>query len=171
MGILGIGTDILRINRIRLLMERRGPLLFAKRILSQREFDDFMRMPRPRQINEWTEDKRYIWLAGRFSAKESIFKAAYPTVTLTWKDVRIAREKGKPIAAIENTDLGKKLGKIHLTISHDGEYLSTVSVIEEPDEEGREGRRGQDEEPVEQPEQEEDEEPPQPSDMQSDIPM
>ncbi|KZT62361.1 4'-phosphopantetheinyl transferase [Calocera cornea HHB12733] len=131
MSILGVGTDIIKVNRVRLIMARRGPLAFAQKILTPTEMKEFMSLRAPNYVNDWREDRRYIWLAGRFSAKESLFKAASPGLALTWQDVSIVKHrKGKPRVVIENPDIVNRLGKIHLSISHDGDYLTTMTVIE-----------------------------------------
>lgn len=61
--IYGIGTDIVRVARIRESLERYGDK-FARRLLTPDEFEDFQRDPRPAHF-----------LAKRFAAKEATVKA------------------------------------------------------------------------------------------------
>ncbi|EJT97578.1 4'-phosphopantetheinyl transferase [Dacryopinax primogenitus] len=134
MTIYGIGTDILRANRIRLLMERRGPLRVAKRFLTEQEFVAFQRLkhPFPPRMQSWEEDTRYMWLAVRFSVKEAVFKAAFPRLKLTWKDVDLKKKWGKPYVRILDPLKKHLIGNIHVSITHDGDYVSTFCVIERP---------------------------------------
>lgn len=59
----GIGTDIVRVSRMRRSLERFGPR-FAARILTEAELTEFARHPRPAHF-----------LAKRFAAKEAAAKA------------------------------------------------------------------------------------------------
>lgn len=61
--IYGIGTDIVRVTRMRESLDRHGEK-FARRILTPDEFEDFQRDPRPAHF-----------LAKRFAAKEATAKA------------------------------------------------------------------------------------------------
>lgn len=62
--IYGIGVDMVEIRRIQAGMERFG-IRLAQRILSEAEFMEYSRHPRPAQF-----------LARRFAAKEAFVKAA-----------------------------------------------------------------------------------------------
>lgn len=53
MGILGIGLDILRVARIKSLVDRRGALPFARRVLS------------PCEMADWTSNGDNLFLAVR----------------------------------------------------------------------------------------------------------
>ena len=63
--ILGIGTDLVEIDRIRVALERHGTRLI-ERVLGAQERE---RMPRT------NEAKRAAWLAKRFATKEAVAKA------------------------------------------------------------------------------------------------
>lgn len=61
--IYGIGTDIVRVERMQAGLERFGEK-FARRILAESEWEDYRRTRRPAQF-----------LAKRFAAKEALVKA------------------------------------------------------------------------------------------------
>jgi holo-[acyl-carrier protein] synthase len=61
--IFGVGTDIVRVSRMSDSLERHGEK-FARRILTDHEFEGFSASPRPAH-----------YLARRFAAKEAVAKA------------------------------------------------------------------------------------------------
>jgi holo-[acyl-carrier protein] synthase len=72
----------------------------------------------------------------RWCVKESAYKALYPAIRPTWKDFtfRSLGEQGeKPV--LEYNPAGKEitLGNIHVSASHDGEYVFTAVIIEGSD--------------------------------------
>ncbi|GJJ77141.1 hypothetical protein EMPS_09500 [Entomortierella parvispora] len=74
-------------------------------------------------------DELLRYLASRWALKEASFKALYPHHTLTWQDVTIVKENGKPCVRVaENFGVGKT----HATVSHDGEYLIGQVLFESP---------------------------------------
>jgi len=69
----------------------------------------------------------YQHLAGRFAAKEAIFKAMGDR-TLTWKDVQVFNDRdGKPYCKILNNK-GKNL-EVHVSISHVKNYAVANAII------------------------------------------
>jgi len=70
-----------------------------------------------------------LFLATRWTAKEAVYKAAYPRLRLTWSDVTLAHSSdGKPFLDIRKTDTKMAL---HLSISHDADYVAACVVMEE----------------------------------------
>ncbi len=114
--IYGIGTDIVRVARMREGLERHGEK-FAQRILTPEEFEDFLRDPRPAHF-----------LAKRFAAKEAAAKAfgtgfsdgLYPRQIGVTHDI-----SGKPMLVYREraTELCRSLG---ITASH-------ISIADEQD--------------------------------------
>jgi holo-[acyl-carrier protein] synthase len=88
--VLGLGTDLVEIDRFRLAMTRRGPR-FAERLFSEAEraYADRHRDPAPR-------------LAARFAAKEAVMKALGVGLwKFAFRDVEVVRAKsGAPSLAL-----------------------------------------------------------------------
>jgi holo-[acyl-carrier protein] synthase len=111
--IKGIGTDIIEVARIQSSVKRFGDA-FLKHILTNDE------MARAKKFK--TPWQHY---AGRFAAKEAIYKALGDS-KLTWQDIEISNNKsGQPTCTIR----GKKLKKLFLSISHCKTYANAVCVI------------------------------------------
>ncbi len=123
--ILGVGTDIVEVGRIRSSYEKFGKR-FISRILVQSEIDYCLSHKDPAPF-----------IAARFAAKESVSKAFGTGIgkNLGWHDVEVHREtSGKPFIELrgKGADLLKKLGGkcVHLSISHTLEHATAFAVIE-----------------------------------------
>lgn len=115
--ILGTGVDITEVNRLRKAVEKWGDS-FLERIFSKEELE-----------HAKTRGSLFQHLAGRFAAKEAIFKALGDT-QLNWKDVRILNDKdGKPYCII--TKKSAKNVEVHLSISHVKNYAVANAVVTE----------------------------------------
>jgi holo-[acyl-carrier protein] synthase len=113
--ISGTGTDIVNTVRIKKLMDEHGER-FLKKILS------------PAEIELIPEAGAELFVAGRFAAKEALFKAA--GVQFSMSSVSVLNESsGKPFfsGAMEKISGG---GTVHLSISHDSDYAVAFVVIE-----------------------------------------
>lgn len=111
--IIGIGTDIVRIERVKKDI--------AKRILSPQElalYEGFS-----------SETRKSEFLAGRFAVKEAIKKALpdYRGFHELFELVILPDEHGKPILVQPQYEAWK----VHLTISHEREYAIAFVVVEE----------------------------------------
>ena len=118
--ILGLGCDIVEIDRIRGSIERHG-LHFLNRLFSQREQDYCYRFQDPSPH-----------FAGRFSAKEAVAKALGTGfgAHLSWHDIEIINnDLGKPIVHLSEP-LKKKYNNpnILLSISHCNSYSTATAV-------------------------------------------
>ncbi|WP_163102434.1 holo-ACP synthase [Peribacillus alkalitolerans] len=115
--IVGIGLDIVEIDRIRNLTQRQPR--FVDRILTLTEKEKF----------EGLKDGRKIeFLAGRFAAKEAFSKALGTGIgkDLQFIDMEIlSDERGKPYFSKPAN------GKVHLSITHSHQYAAAQVVIEE----------------------------------------
>jgi holo-[acyl-carrier protein] synthase len=123
--ILGVGTDIVAVGRIRSSYEKFGER-FISRILVEGEVRYCLshRDPAP-------------FIAARFAAKEAVSKAFGTGIggQLGWHDIEVHREtSGKPFVELhgKGADLLKKLGgeRMHLSISHTLEHATAFAVIE-----------------------------------------
>jgi holo-[acyl-carrier protein] synthase len=116
---LGIGIDLLSVSRITQMPLMKQHRL-AKRILSPSEFLEFTKSHQPS-----------LFLATRFSCKESAYKALYPLYELSWKEVSISKQGKKPILEFHSSvyqSLGFQLNA-HLSISHDLTIDSLTSIV------------------------------------------
>jgi holo-[acyl-carrier protein] synthase len=123
--ILGVGIDIIEVERIRASHERFGER-FLKRIL------------RPDEIAYcFTHAQPAPFLAARFAAKEAISKAFGTGIggQLGWQDMEVKRkESGEPYVIMHGSgqDLLTKRGArlVHLSLSHTAAHAAAVAVLE-----------------------------------------
>ena len=113
--IIGTGVDITEVTRLRRAIERWGKE-FLSRVFTPEELE-----------NAKTRGSLYQHLAGRFAAKEAVFKAAGDK-TLSWKDVEISNDAdGKPVCVFLNGK-GKRLD-VQISISHVKTYAVASAII------------------------------------------
>lgn len=120
--IVGIGVDIVEIDRFKTLIERWGERLL-NRIFTQREIDYCLSKGNP-----------YQHFAGRFAAKEAISKAISTGWggIFRWKDVEILNnENGKPVVIVYN-QLREQFNfcLFHVSISHSLNYAVSFAIVE-----------------------------------------
>ena len=117
MTIIGTGVDITEVRRLRQAVEKWGDG-FLKRVFTEKELE-----------NAKTRGSLYQHLAGRFAAKEAVFKAL-GDAQLNWKDVQILNDKqGRPYCKILN-GRAKKLD-VYISISHVKTYATASAIITE----------------------------------------
>lgn len=106
--ISGIGCDIVSINRI-----KKQKNDFYKRILTSKEQAIYLNLSSSRQLE---------FLAGRFAAKEAIYKANNEIKLLSNIEI-LNNEKGKPCCQIEGL-------KIQISIAHEKDYAIAYAICE-----------------------------------------
>ena len=117
------GTDIIEIDRIKKSIER-SEERFLHLIYTQKEI----------AYCESKRNAKYSHYAGRFAAKEAIFKAVSSLLTdkytITWKDAQIVNDKnGNPKVEFLNIKFDE-IESIDVSISHCREYaVATVIII------------------------------------------
>ena len=123
--ILGIGTDIVSITRIRDTLNRHGAR-FVQRILSDIELV---------ALND-TKDP-VAWLAKRWAAKEAFGKAAGSGILapLTWAGIGIGHdEAGRPLFVLSGAIAShlqlRGVTRTHLTISDERDYAVAFVIFE-----------------------------------------
>lgn len=113
--IIGTGVDITEVRRLRQAVEKWGDD-FLRRVFTKSELE-----------NAKTKGSLYQHLAGRFAAKEAIFKALGDP-RLNWQEVEILNDKtGKPCCAILNNRTKKT--EVHISISHVKNYATAFAVV------------------------------------------
>ena len=123
--ILGVGIDIIEVERIRASHKKFGER-FLKRIL------------RPEEIAYcFSHAQPAPFLAARFSAKEAISKAFGTGIgsKLGWQDMEVRRkESGQPYVVLHDAGhaLFEQIGgrALHLSLSHTNFYASAIAVLE-----------------------------------------
>jgi holo-[acyl-carrier protein] synthase len=123
--ILGIGTDIIEVERIRIAHEKFGERFLNKILLpSEIEYCLSHRVPGP-------------FLAARFAAKEAVSKAFGTGIgaQLAWQDIEVARRpSGEPYVILHGAgaDLMKQRGgkRLLLTLSHTQVHAVAMVVLE-----------------------------------------
>jgi len=120
--VLGIGIDIIEIDRIKRSVENYGDN-FLKKIYTQTELDYSL----PRK-------NKYQHLAARFAAKEAIYKAlsSDTDIIYSWHDVEIYNEinglpKVKLYGSLKNY-LGNEK-ELKISMSHSENYVTCVAII------------------------------------------
>lgn len=113
--IIGTGVDITEVSRLRQAVLKWGKS-FLGRVFTKEELE-----------NAKERGSLYQHLAGRFAAKEAVFKALGDE-KLSWKDVQILNDKqGRPCCRILN-GRGKAVD-VHISISHVKNYAVANAII------------------------------------------
>jgi len=113
--LIGTGVDITEVRRIRAAIEKWG--------------DDFLRrvFTEPELKQAKNRNSFYQHLAGRFAAKEAVFKAAGDN-SLSWQDIQISNDQtGKPVCLFLN-GRGKYIN-VSISISHVKTYAVASAVV------------------------------------------
>ncbi|KAN0035346.1 hypothetical protein ACTA71_004611 [Dictyostelium dimigraforme] len=160
--IFGIGNDIVKISRLESSFKRHGDK-FLKRAFNEVEISIFKSLNPSTSVTESINDnddendneinnnnnnnnnnndnkRGFEYLAGRWAAKESIYKAIgnQDRSKLNFQNIQILNESnGRPfVNLLEPTQsYFKELGinKIHISISHDTDYAISNVILESND--------------------------------------
>jgi holo-[acyl-carrier protein] synthase len=110
--ILGIGTDIIEIERVRKALSE----AFMSKVLSAQEMERTAKM---------SEERKAQFVAGRFAAKEAIIKCLSGYERPVMSDLNIVNdEEGKP-------EITYKDYRILISISHEKAYATAVALLQE----------------------------------------
>lgn len=113
--IIGVGVDLTEVRRLKTAVERWGKE-FLERIFTEKEI-----------AYAYRHQSFYQHLAGRFAAKEAVFKAL-GNFSLSWKDVEILnREDGRPYCNLLN-NISQDLD-ILISISHIKNYALAQAIV------------------------------------------
>ncbi len=123
--IVGIGTDIIRIERMTALFERHGKA-FVNRIFTDNE-----------RTEAATRKNPIEYYAGRWAAKEAVSKALQCGIgkNCSWQDINIQNTpEGNPQMSLSGSAAvkaaGINAGNIHVSISHEREYACAMVILE-----------------------------------------
>ena len=113
--IIGTGVDITEVKRLRLAVEKWGNG-FLNRVFTKQELEAARK-----------RISMYQYLAGRFAAKEAVFKAL-GNKNLIFKEVEILNDKeGRPHCLILNGRAKNK--EVYVSISHVKNYAVASAII------------------------------------------
>ena len=113
--ILGIGTDIIEVDRIQKAIERWGSG-FLNHVFTGEEIQYAQKHKSPAQH-----------FAARFAAKEAVYKAIGNKPDLGWKDLQILNDsQGKPYCVVRNK---KFRNKILISMSHTQNYAVASAIV------------------------------------------
>lgn len=120
--IIGIGTDIIEINRIESIVKKNGK--FLEKNFTSKELEFFSKKKIP-----------YESIAGNFAAKEAVSKAFGTGIRgFSLKDIEVLRDElGKPLINLSSkvkSILGLDNIIVHISISHDRSKAIAFVVIE-----------------------------------------
>jgi len=119
--IIGIGTDIIEIERVRKAV---GRIFFKQKVFTAKEID----------YCEGRGKQSFASYAARFAAKEAFFKALGTGIFTSLTDVEILNDKqGKPEIFLhgkaELFAKQKSVGNIFLTLSHSKDYATATALL------------------------------------------
>lgn len=120
--IIGIGCDILEINRVESLLEYKG---FLNKYFTDNEIYMF---------NIQRNKKKYVnKIASNLCVKEAFFKSissSHKLKSFNFKDVEVLRdEDGRPYLNLLN-DLKQLDNKVSITISNERDYVVSFIILE-----------------------------------------
>ena len=116
MEIVGIGTDIIEIERLARMVEQDPG--FARRIFTKAELDYCL-----------SKKSRSAHLAARFAAKEAVAKAIGRS--LSWQDVELVNaDGGGPIVRLSGEARRCTEGcRVLVTVSHSRNYATATALL------------------------------------------
>jgi holo-[acyl-carrier protein] synthase len=125
--ILGLGIDVVAVDRIRRLLGEESRAGTAERFVA-RCFTDGERRYCDARADRATP------YAARFAAKEAASKALGAPPGIRWTDVEVEREEGAPRLRLSGvageTARSRGVTRVHLSITHDAGIAAAVVVLE-----------------------------------------
>jgi holo-[acyl-carrier protein] synthase len=127
--IVGVGLDVVELERMERIMQRPGASRFAEKVLSNREAVRWAELA-PRRALEY--------IAGRFAAKEAVVKALGCGIgaAVGFRDMEIMPEEaGRPVCRLSDS-AWLRLGldgsghRIHVAITHERTLAAATAVVE-----------------------------------------
>lgn len=122
--IYGIGIDIVKIERMREVIEKWGDK-FLERVFTENEIAYCYKKQIP-----------YLSLSVRFAAKEALIKAIGSEVPVSFTDIEVVNAgTGKPVLIIKNKlqdfFTSKQIKTAHLSLSHEQDYGVACVILEQ----------------------------------------
>ena len=120
--VIGIGIDIIEIDRVRESVDKYGDH-FLQKIYTEKELKYCL-----------NKSDKYQHLAARFAAKEAVYKALSSgwDKNIGWKNIEITNlPNGMPVVTL-NGEVRKFLSdqkNLKISISHSRDYVASVAII------------------------------------------
>ena len=121
---ISVGTDILKIDRIKDVVERLGDR-FVQRILTETERGEYARSGLP-----------VAMLAKRFAAKEAVAKALGTGIGrgVSWQDIQIEHnDSGAPLVVLSGGALevaqGRGGSRVEISLSDEADYVVAFAIL------------------------------------------
>ena len=124
--IYGIGIDIVKIERMKSVVEKWGQR-FLNKVFTKNEISYCYEKREP-----------YLSLAVRFAAKEALVKAVGSDAPVSFKDIEVmSMDSGKPLIKVNGKlkdffDV-QSIKKAHLSLSHEHDYGVACVLLERDD--------------------------------------
>ncbi|WNR46965.1 holo-ACP synthase [Paenibacillus roseipurpureus] len=126
--IIGVGTDLVEIARLRKMIEGTSGDRFLERILT----------PGERELAEKRRGRLAEFVAGRFAAKEAIVKAIGCGIgkQIGFQDIEVLPDAlGKPVCTVKEeallrADLEGNL-RLHISITHTDTMAAAYAIVEQ----------------------------------------
>ncbi|MFC5450732.1 holo-ACP synthase [Paenibacillus aestuarii] len=127
--IIGVGTDLLEIARVRKMLEGTAGERFMERVLT----------PQERELAMQRRGRLAEFVSGRFAAKEAIVKAIGCGIgkQIGFQDVEVLPDAfGKPVchmsaAALERAGLNNGSHRVHISITHTESMAAAYAIVEQ----------------------------------------
>ncbi|KRE92370.1 4'-phosphopantetheinyl transferase [Paenibacillus sp. Soil766] len=126
--IIGVGTDLLEIARVRSMLEGSSGDRFMERILT----------PAERDLAQKRRGRLAEFVSGRFAAKEAIVKAIGCGIgkQIGFQDVEVLPDAlGKPICTVKEDALLRAglsgSHRIHISITHTESMAAAYAIVEQ----------------------------------------
>ncbi len=122
--IYGIGIDIVKIERMKTVVDRWGDR-FLGRVFTDKEIAYCYNRKEP-----------YLSLSVRFAAKEALIKAIGSGTEVSLRDIEVTnRDGGRPVLNVQGKLMAyfeqKAITCAHLSLSHEREYGVACVVVEQ----------------------------------------
>ena len=127
--IIGIGVDVVEIERVRAMLDRHGEDAMYRRLLTEDESAYCRRKAQPAQH-----------MAARLAAKEAAFKAlagSDDARAIGWREIEVRTDQwGRPSLAFHGRaeDRAEELGvtRVHVSLTHGAGAAVAMVVLEGP---------------------------------------
>ncbi|MEC0226033.1 MULTISPECIES: holo-ACP synthase [Paenibacillus] len=126
--IIGVGTDLVEIARLRKMLEGSSGERFLERILT----------PQERELAQQRRGRLAEFASGRFAAKEAIVKAIGCGIgkQIGFQDIEVLPDAlGKPICSVREEALLraglKGSHRLHISITHTETMAAAYAIVEE----------------------------------------
>ncbi|MGO4499028.1 holo-ACP synthase [Paenibacillus sp. 2RAB27] len=125
--IIGVGTDLVEIERISKMLEGSSGDRFLERVLT----------PAERELAQQRRGRLAEFVSGRFAAKEAIVKAIGCGIgkQIGFQDVEVLPDLlGKPVCTVKEEAMLRAglqgSHRIHISITHTGSMAAAYAIVE-----------------------------------------